>query len=91
VTPSWLVQHRELEEHPICRIHPFEVDIRLSGSIARKLNPRNCIGIDSKGRMFLLDVWRQRTSSKVWIAALCDLVIKNKPIWFYSGQIVAGS
>jgi predicted phage terminase large subunit-like protein len=49
------------------------------------------IGIDPKGRIFLLDLWRQQTSSKVWIETLCDLVIKYKPSWwaFEKGQIVA--
>jgi hypothetical protein len=50
------------------------------------------IGIDPKGSMFLLDVWRQQTSSAVWIDSLCDLVIKHKPSWlaFETGQIKAG-
>ena len=50
------------------------------------------IGIDPKGSMFLLDVWRQQTSSAVWIDSLCDLVIKYKPSWwaFETGQIKAG-
>jgi len=50
------------------------------------------IGIDPKGRMFLLDLWRQQTSSAVWIDTLCDLVIKYKPSWwaFETGQIKAG-
>jgi predicted phage terminase large subunit-like protein len=42
--------------------------------------------------MYLLDVWRQQASSKVWIESLCDLVIKYKPSWwaFETGQIKAG-
>jgi predicted phage terminase large subunit-like protein len=50
------------------------------------------IGIDHKGRMFLLDVLRQQTSSAVWIDSLCDLIIKYKPSWwaFETGQIKAG-
>ena len=40
------------------------------------------IGIDPKRRMFLLDLWRQQTSSNVWIEAYCDLVIKWKPIFW---------
>jgi len=38
------------------------------------------IGIDSKRRMFLPDLWRQQTSSNVWIEAWCDLVTKWKPV-----------
>jgi predicted phage terminase large subunit-like protein len=37
------------------------------------------IGIDPTRRMFLLDLWRQQTSSNVWIEAYCDLVQKWKP------------
>src|SRR5262249_36972399 len=50
------------------------------------------IGIDHKGQMFLLDLWRQQTSSKVWIETFCDLVIKYKPSWwaFETGQMKAG-
>src|SRR5262245_17739353 len=40
------------------------------------------IGIDPKGRMFLLDLWRQQTSSNVWIEAWCDLVTKWKPAFW---------
>jgi predicted phage terminase large subunit-like protein len=40
------------------------------------------IGIDPKRRMFLLDLWRQQTSSNVWIEAWCDLVTKWKPAFW---------
>ena len=36
------------------------------------------IGIDPKRRMFLLDLWRQQTSSNVWIEAYCDLVKRRR-------------
>src|SRR5258707_2343222 len=32
--------------------------------------------------MFLLDLWRQQTSSNVWIEAWCDLVTKWKPAFW---------
>ena len=50
------------------------------------------VGIDPQKRMYLLDLWRQQSSSKVWIEAYCDLVCKHKPMWwaFEKGQIVAG-
>ena len=50
------------------------------------------VGIDPQKRMYVLDLWRQQSSSKVWIEAYCDLVIKYKPMWwaFEKGQIVAG-
>jgi predicted phage terminase large subunit-like protein len=37
------------------------------------------IGIDPKRRMFLLDLWRQQTSSNLWIEAYCDLIQKWRP------------
>jgi hypothetical protein len=40
------------------------------------------IGIDPKRRMVLLDLWRQQTSSNVWIEAWCDLVTKWKPAFW---------
>ncbi len=40
------------------------------------------IGIDQRRRMFLLDLWRQQTSSNVWIEAWCDLVTKWKPTFW---------
>jgi predicted phage terminase large subunit-like protein len=40
------------------------------------------IGIDPTRRMFLLDLWRQQTSSNVWIEAWCDLVTKWKPAFW---------
>ena len=40
------------------------------------------IGIDPKRRTFLLDLWRQQTSSNVWIEAWCDLVTKWKPAFW---------
>ena len=50
------------------------------------------VEIDPQRRMYLLDLWRQQSSSKVWIEAYCDLVCKHKPMWwaFETGQIVAG-
>jgi len=50
------------------------------------------IGIDPKRRMFLLDLWRQQTSSNVWIEAYCDLVQKWKPIFWAEekSQITSG-
>jgi predicted phage terminase large subunit-like protein len=38
------------------------------------------VGLDPEGRMYLLDVWRQQTSSDVWIEALADLILKWKPV-----------
>lgn len=50
------------------------------------------VGIDSTGRMYLLDLWRQQASSDVWVDALCALVRKWKPIGWAeeTGQIKSG-
>ena len=47
------------------------------------------VGIDPEDRMYVLDVWRKRTSAEAWIEAYCDLVLQWKPIeWgFEGGQI----
>src|SRR5262245_12835683 len=34
------------------------------------------VGLDPQGRMYLLDLWRERASSDAWIESFCDLVKK---------------
>jgi predicted phage terminase large subunit-like protein len=50
------------------------------------------VGLDSEGRLYLLDLWRGQKSSDVWIDAFCDLVLKWHPMeWAEeTGQIRAG-
>lgn len=50
------------------------------------------VGLDSEGRMYLLDVWRKQAASDVWVEAFCDLVAKWKPIGWAEeqGQIKSG-
>lgn len=50
------------------------------------------VGIDPKWRIYLLDLWRNQTSSDQWIEAFCDLVKQWKPIGWAEeqGQIRAG-
>lgn len=50
------------------------------------------VGLDREGRMFLLDLWRARASSDVWVEAFCDLVAKWRPIGWAEeqGQIRSG-
>ena len=47
------------------------------------------VGVDQNDKMYLLDLWRKRTSTEQWIEAWCDLVRKWKPLdWgFEGGQI----
>jgi predicted phage terminase large subunit-like protein len=37
------------------------------------------LGVDAKGRTFLVDLWRKQASSGEWVESYCDLVIKYKP------------
>lgn len=50
------------------------------------------VGLDHRGRMYLLDLWRKQSASDEWIEAFCDLVKKWKPIGWAEeqGQIRAG-
>lgn len=50
------------------------------------------LGIDPKGGMWLLDVWRKQAASDQWIEAFCDLVKHWKPFaWAEeTGQIKSG-
>ncbi len=50
------------------------------------------VGIDPEGRLYVLDMWRGRTSSDLWVEAFCDLVLKWKPIGWAeeTGQIKSG-
>lgn len=50
------------------------------------------VGLDTEGRLYLLDLWREQASSDVWIESFCDLVLKWKPIGWAeeTGQIKSG-
>jgi len=50
------------------------------------------VGVDSEGRVWLLDIWRQQASSDRWVDSFCDLVRKWKPIGWAeeTGQIKSG-
>ncbi len=49
------------------------------------------VGVDTEGDMWLLDVWRGRTTSDVWVEALCSMIGQWKPLeWAEeSGQITS--
>lgn len=50
------------------------------------------VGLDSIGRMWLLDLWRAQADSARWVDSFCDLVLKWKPIGWAeeTGQIKSG-
>ncbi|MBV8474090.1 MAG: terminase family protein [Hyphomicrobiales bacterium] len=50
------------------------------------------IGIDPDGNPWLVDLWRRQASSEEWVAALCDLALRWKPMGWAeeTGQIKSG-
>jgi predicted phage terminase large subunit-like protein len=50
------------------------------------------LGLDSEGRLYLLDLWRRQASSAEWVEAFCDLVREWKPLGWAeeTGQIKSG-
>lgn len=50
------------------------------------------VGLDSEGRLWLLDMWRGQASSDIWVESFCNLVRKWKPIGWAeeTGQIKSG-
>jgi predicted phage terminase large subunit-like protein len=49
------------------------------------------VGMDPQSRLYVLDLWREQTSSEKWIEAFCDLVLRWRPLdWAEEqGQIKA--
>ena len=50
------------------------------------------LGLDAQDRPWLLDLWRGRTASDVWVEAWCELVKWWKPMTWGEerGQIISG-
>ncbi len=50
------------------------------------------VGIDPNGKLWLLDVWREQSSSDVWVEKWCDLVVLWRPAQWAeeTGQINSG-
>lgn len=49
------------------------------------------VGVDTRGEMYVLDLWRGQTATDEWVEAFCDLVVKWKPIFWAkeTGQILS--
>jgi predicted phage terminase large subunit-like protein len=45
------------------------------------------LGIDHKGRMFLLDLWRKQADPREWVEACCDMVVKWKPAFWAEERV----
>jgi len=50
------------------------------------------VGVDSEGKLYLLDLWRAQAASNVWVDSFCALVRKWHPIGWAeeTGQIKSG-
>jgi hypothetical protein len=48
------------------------------------------IGIDTAGRMHLVDLWRKQAAPKECVEAICDMILKWKPAWWALLHIVPG-
>jgi len=50
------------------------------------------LGLDSQLRLYLVDMWRRKTSSAEWVEAFCDMVQRWRPaLWaLEKGQITSG-
>ncbi len=50
------------------------------------------VGVDSEGKLYLLDLWREQAASNVWVDSFCALVRKWHPIGWAeeTGQIKSG-
>jgi len=40
-------------------------------------------GVDPRGRLYLLDIWRKQASSDAWVEAFCDMILEFP---LYEGQ-----
>jgi predicted phage terminase large subunit-like protein len=49
-------------------------------------------GVDPEHNIYILDLWRERTSSDIWVESFCDLVKKWRPLGWAeeTGQIKSG-
>lgn len=50
------------------------------------------VGLDSKNRLYILDLWRKQATSDIWVETFCDLVKKWHPLGWAEekGQIKSG-
>lgn len=50
------------------------------------------VGMDPRGALFLLDIWRKQSASDLWIDSFCNLVKRWRPLGWAEekGQISAG-
>jgi hypothetical protein len=86
--------------HPIAREHvPPVSQLRVYGASDYAVSADRgdwtvhaVVGLDPEDRPWLLDLWRERTTSDVWVNAWCDMVKWWRPLTWAeeTGQIISG-
>lgn len=76
---EWIVEHpaRDIPK-------PSSMKFYLGSDYATKAGAGDwtvhvVIGVDAFGRLWLVDLWREQTTSDLWVEAFIDLVLKWKP------------
>jgi predicted phage terminase large subunit-like protein len=84
---NWLRPYSEMP--PIENLHIYGASDFAVTSNGGDYTAHLVVGIDQNNKMYLLDVWRKRTSTDQWIDTWCDLVLRWKPLeWgMEAGQI----
>jgi len=92
---SWFMEYGEGTRTPV----PHRESLRIYGASDYAVTSGDgdytvhiVAGVDPDNNVFILDLWRNRTSSDKWVEAFCDLVKEWRPLGWAeeSGQIRAG-
>lgn len=84
---QWLKPYTEMP--PLENLHIYGASDFAVTSDGGDYTAHLVVGVDQNNKMYLLDLWRKRTSTDQWIDAWCDLVLRWKPLeWgMEAGQI----
>lgn len=77
---EWLVEVEPESIPPIANMQVFGASDYAVTANGGDYTVHVVLGIDHTGALYLLDLWRQQTSSDMWVETLCQLVRKWKPI-----------
>ena len=85
---SWMRYYDEIPE--LDKLHIYGASDYAVSAGGGDYTVHGIVGVDEQDDIYILDWWRQQTSSDVWIEAFLDLVDHYKPlIWAEeSGQII---
>jgi len=76
---EWFVEY-EPHELPRVLYHYGTSDYATENSDGLDWTVHEIWGVDHKGDVWLVDQWRDRADSDVWVEAFCDLVTQYKPL-----------